>query len=132
MEEFETLKRLIEAAAEDVAKAQGGNKAAGTRVRKSMQDIKNAAQASASQPGPRILALAHGAMDPRGGAARRRRHAKTRRGDRHNRAVRRYPRGMGARRIARRRTHPAVPGQPSGRRRSGDAVAATLSDTKGS
>ncbi len=45
MEEFETLKRLIEAAAEDVAKAQGGNKAAGTRVRKSMQDIKNAAQA---------------------------------------------------------------------------------------
>ncbi|MCZ6817244.1 MAG: histone H1 [Planctomycetota bacterium] len=45
MEEFETLKRLIEAAGEDVAKAEGGNKAAGTRVRKSMQDIKNAAQA---------------------------------------------------------------------------------------
>ena len=44
MEEFETLKRLIEAAGEDVAKAEGGNKAAGTRVRKSMQDIKNAAQ----------------------------------------------------------------------------------------
>ncbi|UCG32091.1 MAG: hypothetical protein JSU68_10540 [Phycisphaerales bacterium] len=44
MEEYEHLKALVEAAAEDVAKAQGGNKAAGTRVRKSMQDIKNAAQ----------------------------------------------------------------------------------------
>jgi hypothetical protein len=44
MQEYETLKQLVEACAEDVAKAQGGNKAAGTRVRKSMQDIKNAAQ----------------------------------------------------------------------------------------
>ena len=44
MEEYETLKRLVESAAEDVAKAEGGNKAAGTRVRKSMQEIKNAAQ----------------------------------------------------------------------------------------
>ncbi len=44
MEEYETLKKLVEAAAEDVAKAEGGNKAAGTRVRKTMQDIKNAAQ----------------------------------------------------------------------------------------
>jgi hypothetical protein len=44
MEEYEHLRTLVEAAAEDVAKAQGGNKAAGTRVRKSMQDIKNAAQ----------------------------------------------------------------------------------------
>ena len=44
MEEYETLKRLVESAAEDVAKAEGGNKAAGTRVRKTMQDIKNAAQ----------------------------------------------------------------------------------------
>jgi hypothetical protein len=44
MQEYENLKRLVEAAAEDVAKAEGGNKAAGTRVRKSMQDIKNAAQ----------------------------------------------------------------------------------------
>jgi len=44
MEEYETLKKLVEAAAEDVAKAEGGNKAAGTRVRKAMQDIKNAAQ----------------------------------------------------------------------------------------
>ena len=45
MQEYETLKRLVEASAEDVAKAEGGNKAAGTRVRKAMQDIKNAAQA---------------------------------------------------------------------------------------
>ncbi len=44
MEEYERLKELVEAAAEDVAKASGGNKAAGTRVRKSMQDIKDAAQ----------------------------------------------------------------------------------------
>jgi len=45
MQEYETLKMLVEASVEDVAKAEGGNKAAGTRVRKSMQDIKNAAQA---------------------------------------------------------------------------------------
>ncbi len=44
MQEYENLKRLVEAAAEDVAKAEGGNKAAGTRVRKAMQDIKTAAQ----------------------------------------------------------------------------------------
>ncbi|MFH1419115.1 MAG: histone H1 [Planctomycetota bacterium] len=44
MEEYETLKQLVENAAEDVAKAEGGNKAAGTRVRKTMQDVKNAAQ----------------------------------------------------------------------------------------
>ncbi len=44
MEEYELLKELVEAAADDVAKASGGNKAAGTRVRKSMQDVKEAAQ----------------------------------------------------------------------------------------
>ncbi len=44
MEEYERLKELVESAAEDVAKASGGNKAAGTRVRKAMQDIKEAAQ----------------------------------------------------------------------------------------
>jgi len=44
MEAYENLKALVEAAADDIAKAQGGNKAAGTRVRKSMQDIKAAAQ----------------------------------------------------------------------------------------
>ncbi len=44
MEDYENLKRLVESAAEDVAKAEGGNKAAGTRVRKIMQDVKNSAQ----------------------------------------------------------------------------------------
>jgi len=44
MQEYETLKKLVEEAAEDVGKAAGGNKAAGTRVRKKMQDIKSAAQ----------------------------------------------------------------------------------------
>ncbi|HEY7087953.1 MAG TPA: hypothetical protein VH518_07680 [Tepidisphaeraceae bacterium] len=42
--EYETLKRLVDEAAEDVQKASGGNKAAGTRVRKKMQEIKAAAQ----------------------------------------------------------------------------------------
>ncbi|MEI8194309.1 MAG: histone H1 [Phycisphaerae bacterium] len=45
MEEYENLKKLVEQIGEDVAKAEGGNKAAGTRVRKVMQDIKDAAQA---------------------------------------------------------------------------------------
>jgi len=44
MQEWDTLKRLIAEAEEDVAKAIGGNKAAGTRARKKMQDIKSAAQ----------------------------------------------------------------------------------------
>ncbi len=44
MLEFDQLKQMVAAAEDDVAKAEGGNKAAGTRVRKSMQDIKNAAQ----------------------------------------------------------------------------------------
>lgn len=44
MEEFEALKRLVNEAEDDIRKAEGGNKAAGTRVRKQMQDIKNAAQ----------------------------------------------------------------------------------------
>ncbi len=44
VEEYEKLKQLVEAASEDIAKAQGGNKAAGTRVRKMMQEIKAAAQ----------------------------------------------------------------------------------------
>ena len=45
MQEYETLKRLVTEAEDDVNKAEGGNKAAGTRVRKKMQDVKNAAQA---------------------------------------------------------------------------------------
>ncbi|MBL8761645.1 MAG: histone H1 [Phycisphaerae bacterium] len=44
MEAFEQLKRLIADVEGDIAKAEGGNKAAGTRVRQIMQDIKNAAQ----------------------------------------------------------------------------------------
>jgi hypothetical protein len=44
MEEFETLKRLVAEAEDDVSKARGGNKAAGTRARKRMQEIKAAAQ----------------------------------------------------------------------------------------
>jgi hypothetical protein len=44
MTEYETLKALVEEVADDVNKAVGGNKAAGTRVRKKMQDIKSAAQ----------------------------------------------------------------------------------------
>ena len=45
MLEFDQLKQLVAQAEEDVVKLDGGNKAAGTRVRKAMQDIKNAAQA---------------------------------------------------------------------------------------
>ena len=44
MQEYDTLKRLVQEADDDVAKALGGNKAAGTRVRKKMQEIKAAAQ----------------------------------------------------------------------------------------
>lgn len=44
MEAYERLKKLVEDAAEDVQKADGGNKAAGTRVRKAMQEIKKVAQ----------------------------------------------------------------------------------------
>jgi ribosomal protein S17E len=43
MQEYETLKRLVAEAEEDVNKAVGGNKAAGTRVRKKMQEVKAAA-----------------------------------------------------------------------------------------
>lgn len=44
MEEYQRLKELVESAVEDVAKAEGGNKAAGTRVRRIMQEVKNCAQ----------------------------------------------------------------------------------------
>jgi hypothetical protein len=44
MQEYETLKRLVAEAEDDVNKAAGGNKAAGTRVRKKMQEIRNCAQ----------------------------------------------------------------------------------------
>jgi hypothetical protein len=44
MESFDKLKQAITAAEEDVAKFDAGNKSAGTRVRKHMQEIKNLAQ----------------------------------------------------------------------------------------
>lgn len=45
MEAYEHLKSLVASVEEDLRKAEGGNKAAGTRVRKTMQEIKAAAQA---------------------------------------------------------------------------------------
>lgn len=44
METYDRLVKLVQEAADDVAKAEGQNKAAGTRVRKAMQEIKKAAQ----------------------------------------------------------------------------------------
>ncbi len=44
MQEYQQLKSLVLQVEEDLAKATGGNKAAGTRVRKAMQEIKNLAQ----------------------------------------------------------------------------------------
>ena len=44
MQEYENLKVLVAEIEADVSKAEGGNKAAGTRVRKQMQNIKKAAQ----------------------------------------------------------------------------------------
>jgi len=49
MEQYEVLKRLVAEAEDDVQKASGGNKAAGTRVRKKMQEIKSAAQTVRAQ-----------------------------------------------------------------------------------
>ena len=44
MDEYLKLKQLVDEIEDDINKAVGGNKAAGTRVRKIMQDIKNTAQ----------------------------------------------------------------------------------------
>lgn len=45
MEKFEKVKEVIAAVEADVTKFyDGGNSAAGTRVRKAMQDLKNLAQ----------------------------------------------------------------------------------------
>ena len=44
MQEYDMLKEMVVAAEDFVIKAEGGNKAAGTRVRKTMQEIKQAAQ----------------------------------------------------------------------------------------
>ncbi len=44
MEAYDRLVKIVHDVAEEVSKAEGGNKAAGTRVRKAMQDVKKAAQ----------------------------------------------------------------------------------------
>jgi hypothetical protein len=44
MQEYEALKALVAETEADISKAEGGNKAAGTRVRKQMQKIKQSAQ----------------------------------------------------------------------------------------
>jgi hypothetical protein len=44
MEEYEKLKKMVLEAEDDIKKAAGGNKAAGTRARQTMQDVKNTAQ----------------------------------------------------------------------------------------
>jgi len=44
VQEYERLKQLVQEAEEDIRKAEGGNKAAQTRVRKHMQEIKNVSQ----------------------------------------------------------------------------------------
>ena len=44
MQAYEELKQLVAETEADINKAEGGNKAAGTRVRKQMQAIKQAAQ----------------------------------------------------------------------------------------
>ncbi|QQS10230.1 MAG: hypothetical protein IPK69_06315 [Phycisphaerales bacterium] len=44
VEAYERIKRILAEHEDDLQKAEGGNKAAGTRVRQAMQDVKNAAQ----------------------------------------------------------------------------------------
>ena len=45
LETYQQMKDLVVSIEEDVKKAAGGNKTAGTRVRKLMQEVKNHAQA---------------------------------------------------------------------------------------
>jgi hypothetical protein len=45
MDAFEAMEKIVTDAKADYLKWKGGNKAAGVRVRKAMQDIKEAAQA---------------------------------------------------------------------------------------
>jgi hypothetical protein len=49
MQEYETLKTLVVEVEADINKALSGNKAAGTRVRKQMQEIKKAAHSLRSR-----------------------------------------------------------------------------------
>lgn len=44
MDSYERLKQLVAEAEDDIRKAEGGNKAAGTRARQTMQEIKKVAQ----------------------------------------------------------------------------------------
>jgi Histone H1-like protein Hc1 len=44
MDTYNGLKAIVASAEDDMAKAAGGNKAAGTRVRKTMQEVKKLAQ----------------------------------------------------------------------------------------
>ena len=44
MQEYDDLKVLVTEIESDISKAEGGNKAAGTRVRKQMQKVKQSAQ----------------------------------------------------------------------------------------
>ncbi len=44
MEAYDRLVKLVTEVVDDVKKAEGGNKAAGTRVRKIMQEVRQAAQ----------------------------------------------------------------------------------------
>lgn len=43
-ETYEKLKKTVADCEDDLHKAAGGNKAAGTRVRQTLQDVKNIAQ----------------------------------------------------------------------------------------
>jgi len=45
VDNLEQMQQAIESIRDDYNKAKGGNRAAGTRVRKVMQDVKNLAQA---------------------------------------------------------------------------------------
>ena len=44
MEAYEKLKKILAEIDDDMQKAMGGNRAAGTRIRQAMQDVKEAAQ----------------------------------------------------------------------------------------
>lgn len=57
MKEFDELKAIVASAEEDIAKVDNGNKAAGIRARKLMQDVKDKAQAV------RVKALLHTPAD---------------------------------------------------------------------
>ena len=45
LDTYDQLRGLVDSIDDDVRRAAGGNKAAGTRVRKQMQEVKNIAQA---------------------------------------------------------------------------------------